>query len=494
MNQVRVRFAPSPTGHLHVGGARTALFNYLFVRQLQGVFVLRIEDTDIERSTEESVTGILESMKFLGLEWDEGPEKGGDSGPYFQSQRLDLYRKYADILVKSNRAYQCFCTPQELDEMRQAQKQRKEDLKYDGRCRHLTEEQKMEYIEQGRKSVLRFKADNEGITIVDDLIKGKVTFDNNHLDDFVILKSDGMPTYNYAVVIDDALMQISHVIRGEDHLSNTPKQIQIYEALGVNVPQFAHMPMILGPDKSLLSKRHGATSVTQYRDEGYLPSAMVNYLALLGWSYDDSQTIFSKQELIDKFSLEKVSKNPAVFDLKKLQWMNGVHIREMTIDELYQMVLPRWQDLDFLPENPSREQENKGKSVLKALHERTKLLNELDDSAYYFFQDELHYNDKAVNKVLYKEDVYEILEYLLTQLIAVKAYTQENLEPIFKNAQEKFGKKLGDIMQPVRVAVTGTNVSPGIYDVLSLVGRARSCQRIRDAMEMIKLHQKEVCN
>lgn len=492
MGQVRVRFAPSPTGHLHVGGARTALFNYLLARQLQGVFVLRIEDTDMERSTEESVTVILESMEFLGLEWDEGPGKGGEFGPYFQSQRLDIYRKYADMLVKSGRAYECFCTPKELDEMRQAQKQRKEDLKYDGRCRHLTEEQRQEFIKQGKKSVLRFKAENEGVTVVNDLIKGKVTFDNHQLDDFVIIKSDGIPTYNFAVVIDDALMQISHVIRGEDHLSNTPKQIQIYKALDFNVPRFAHMPMILGPDKSLLSKRHGATSVTQFRDEGYLPSAMINYLALLGWSYDDAQTIFAKQELIDKFSLEKVSKNPAVFDIKKLQWMNGVYIRELEIDELYQMVLPHWQELEFLPKNPSNEQKERAKSILKSLQERIKLLSDLDDSAYYFFQDELRYNEKAVRKVLYKEGSLEILGYLLTELLAVKEFTQENLEPIFKQAQNKFERKLGDIMQQVRVAVTGTNVSPGIYDVLGLVGRAKSCQRIKNAMEMIKFHQKEV--
>ncbi len=491
MNQVRVRFAPSPTGYLHVGGARTALFNYLFARQLQGAFVLRVEDTDQKRSTAESVTCILESMKFLGLEWDEGPEIGGDFGPYFQSERLDIYKRYAEILVKSDRAYQCFCTPEELDQMRQVQKERKEDLKYDGRCRDLTPEQKKRYIEEGRKSVLRFKTVNTGVTIVHDLIKGKVTFDNQQLDDFVIVKSDGMPTYNYAVVIDDALMKISHVIRGEDHLSNTPKQIQIYEALGIQTPKFAHMPMILGPDKSLLSKRHGATSVTQYKDEGYLADAMVNYLALLGWSYDDSQTVFHRQELIDKFSLEKISRNPAVFDQKKLIWMNGVYIRDLSIDELYQLILPGWQKLGFLPKQPSEAETIKGKLVVEALRERAKLLNDFNEQAYYFFQDQLRYNEGAVRKILYKDGVLEILEYLLNKIIKTKEFSQENLQLIFKDAQVKFNIKLGEIMQPVRLAITGTNVSPGIYDVLILIGRAKSLQRIRDAMEMIKNHQKE---
>ena len=331
-SNIRVRFAPSPTGYLHVGGARTALYNWLLARQMQGVFVLRVEDTDLQRSTEESVEGILEGMRFLGLTWDEGP--------IFQSDRLDIYREYAQQLLDTGRAYECFCTPEELDQMRKELAAQKLDPKYDGRCRHLTEEQKEAYRQQGRKSVIRFKHKEEGKTEVRDLTHGTVVFDNSQLDDFVIIKSDGMPTYNFAVVIDDATMDITHVIRGEDHLSNTPKQIQIYEALGFQVPEFAHIPMILGPDKARLSKRHGATSVTQFRDEGYLPEAMLNYLALLGWGYDDSQTVFSVDELIEKFSLERVSKNPAVFDIKKLEWLNGLYIRELTIEQLYELTLP----------------------------------------------------------------------------------------------------------------------------------------------------------
>jgi len=489
MNQVRVRFAPSPTGYLHVGGARTALFNYLYAKHHHGVFVLRIEDTDLARSTEASTRAILDSMAYLGLDWAEGPEKGGDYGPYFQSQRLELYKEYAEKLLSMGRAYECYCTPEELDQIRQEAAAQGRDPKYDGRCRNLTDTQRREFVRQGRKPVIRFKADFEGTTLVDDLIRGQVIFDNNQLDDFVIIKSDGMPTYNFAVVIDDALMRITHVIRGEDHLSNTPKQIQIYQALGFAVPQFAHIPMILGPDRTRLSKRHGATSVGQFQEEGYLAEAMVNYLALLGWAYDDSQTIFSKTELIEKFSLSKVSKNPAVFDLAKLQWMNGVYIRELSLDELYQRTLPLFKSWGFVPQEVGSELEAKVKSVLRVLQERVKTLADLKEASCYFFQDEVRYDEKAVSKVLFKEGAAEILSSLLPELLAVKDYTQENLEPVFHKAQEQRQCKLADVIQPVRVAVTGTNVSPGIYDVLAILGRARACQRIKDALALIKSRQ-----
>lgn len=489
MDQVRVRFAPSPTGYLHVGSSRTALFNYLFAKHHNGVFVLRIEDTDLARSTEASTQAILDGMKYLELFWDEGPEVGGDYGPYFQSQRLDLYREYADKLLEAGRAYQCFCTPEELDQIRKEAVEQGRDPKYDGRCFHLSDAERQQFIEQGRKPVLRFKTEYEGTTVVEDLIRGKVTFDNNQLDDFVIVKSDGMPTYNFAVVVDDALMRISHVIRGEDHLSNTPKQIQLYEALGFPVPKFAHIPMILGPDKTLLSKRHGATSVTQFRDEGYLPDAMVNYLALLGWSYDDSQTIFKRDDLIRKFALEKVSKNPAVFDITKLQWMNGVYIRDLSLDEFYQIALPLFQSWGYISEEVTSEEESRLKAILAILQERVKLLSELKEASYYFFEDELRYNEKALNKVLFKEGAAEVLNALLPELLNVKDYTQENLEPLFRKVQEQFDCKLAAVIQPVRVAVTGTNVSPGIYEVLALLGRAKTCERIKDALALIRQHQ-----
>lgn len=485
MDKVRVRFAPSPTGYLHVGGARTALYNWLFARQHGGSFILRIEDTDLARSTEESVRGILDGMRFLGLDWDEGPEVGGDYGPYFQTERLEIYHKYAQQLMAAGRAYECFCTPEELEEQRQAQREQKLDLHYDGRCRNLTEEQKQAFRAQGRRPAIRFVSDKKGQTEVPDLIRGSVVFQNSQIDDFVILKSDGVPTYNFAVVVDDALMEITHVIRGEDHIPNTPKQIQLYKALGFEIPKFAHIPMILGSDRTRLSKRHGATSVMQFHDEGYLSDAMVNYLALLGWGYDDSQTLFSREELIEKFSLERVSKNPAVFDFQKLQWMNGVYIRELSLDEFYCHALPYLQKAGLVPAEPSEAQQQVIKAVLKELQARVKLLGDVVEMSRYFFTDDFPYNEDAARKILGKAEAEEVLEYLRDALAEVGAFTQEQLEPVFKSAMEKFDLKLGKVIQPLRVALTGTNVSPGIYEVLEIVGQERTLARIDRALAWI---------
>lgn len=486
MSTVRVRFAPSPTGYLHVGGARTALFNWLFARHHQGVFVLRIEDTDLARSTEEATQVILDALEFLGMDWDEGPKKGGEYGPYYQSERLHLYQEYAQKLIDKGRAYRCYCTPEELEARRQEQIQRGEATRYDRKCWHLTAEEGAKLQAEGRKPVIRFKSLDEGETEVQDLIRGNVRFDNvTQVDDFVIYKSDGMPTYNFAVVVDDALMKITHVIRGEDHLSNTPKQIQIYEALGFDVPKFAHIPMILGPDKSLLSKRHGATSVMQFAEDGYLSSAMVNYLSLLGWSYDDAQTIFSIPELIEKFSLERVSKNPAVFDIQKLEWMNGVYIRELSLEELYQQALPYWQKAGFLPSEVSAEQKEYALKVLEPLQARLKLMADVVELGCYFFRDDYEYNMEVVEKILTKPQTEEILNFVQEVVAQAPALDEDTLKPKFKEGMEKFGVKMGDLIQPIRVALTGTNVSPGIYDVLTLLGKERTLARIKRTLEML---------
>jgi len=424
-------------------------------------------------------------MRFLGLDWDEGPDVGGDFGPYFQTERLDLYHRYARQLMAAGRAYECFCTPEELAEQRQAQREQKLDLHYDGRCRHLTEEQKEAFRAEGRTPVVRFLSEKEGSTMIPDLIRGAVTFPNSQVDDFVILKSDGVPTYNFAVVIDDALMEITHVIRGEDHIPNTPKQIQLYKALGFPVPEFAHIPMILGADKTRLSKRHGATSVTQFRDEGYLSDAMVNYLALLGWGYDDTQTLFTRAELIEKFSLERVSKNPAVFDFQKLQWMNGVYIRELTLDQFYQHALPYLQAAGFVSHEPSTAEQEVVMQVLKELQSRVKLVSEVVEMSRYFFTDDFAYDEQAAAKVLGKGEAKPVLEYLETALAGVNEFTHAELEPIFTEAVEKLGLKLGKVIQPLRVAVTGTNVSPGIYEVLQVVGKQRTLERIARALAWI---------
>src|SRR2546426_5022554 len=326
---VRVRFAPSPTGHLHVGGARTALYNYLFARSQGGVFVLRIEDTDAARSTPESLAAIVDSMKWLGLSWDEGPEIGRPFGPYFQSQRRESYGIHAQARVEAGRAYPCFCTAAELEERRKQMAERGEAPKYDGRCRGLDGAARERLAGERRSAAIRFASPDQGETDWDDVVRGRVAFQNQVLDDFVLRRSDGLPTYNFACVVDDHEMQISHVIRGDDHISNTPRQLLLYQALGWQVPRFAHVPMILGSDGSRLSKRHGATSVVAYREMGYLPSALVNFLALLGWSYDGTQELFTLAELERLFRLERVGSNPAVFNLEKLEWMNGQHLKRL---------------------------------------------------------------------------------------------------------------------------------------------------------------------
>ncbi len=486
MSTVRVRFAPSPTGYLHVGGARTALFNWLYARHHKGVFVLRIEDTDLARSTDEATQVILDALEFLGLDWDEGPKRGGEYGPYYQSQRLGLYREYANKLMELDRAYECYCTPEELDHRRQEQIKAGKATRYDQRCAQLTAAEKAAYRAEGRIPAIRFRALETGETLVRDIIRGDVVFENTQIDDFVIYKSDGMPTYNFAVVVDDALMKITHVIRGEDHLSNTPKQIQIYEALGFPLPEFAHIPMILGPDKSLLSKRHGATSVMQFHDEGYLPEAMVNYLSLLGWGYDDSQTMFSKEDLVKKFSLERVSKNPAVFDLQKLEWMNGVYIRELSLEDFYEVALPFWQKAGFLPEKVSPEQQDYALRILKELQSRLKLVEDVIDLAYYFFKDDYVYNKEIVQKILGKPQTEAILQYVYEAISAVPVLDEEHVKPLFKAGLEKYGVKMGDLIQPIRVALTGTNISPGIYEVLELLGRDRVLARIERTLEMLR--------
>ncbi len=492
MSEVRVRFAPSPTGALHVGSARTALFNWLFARNQGGKFVLRIEDTDLARSTQESVEGILEGMRWLGLDWDEGPgADAGEYGPYFQSQRLELYQKYIDLLLEQDKAYLCYCTADELDAMRKEQMAKGEAPKYNRKCACLSADDREKFAAEGRTAVVRFRSTDEGRTKVADLIRGDVYFDNEVLDDFVIRKSDGMPTYNFAVVIDDALMRITHVIRGEDHLSNTPRQIQVYEALGFAAPEFAHIPMILGPDKTKLSKRHGATSVTQYREDGFLPEAIMNYLALLGWSYNATQNIFSRDELVEKFSLAKCTKNPAVFDIKKLEWMNGVYLRELSAAELTQRAVPLLIAAGLIDKAEAEAQEERIKTIMAALQTRLHSLVDVVDSSRYFFTDDFTYDEKAVKKFLGRPYAVKLFGLLLTGLEAVESWSQESIEAVFKSVQQELDEKLGNVIQPVRVAVTGGTVSPGMYEVLELLDKELSLKRLRKGLEMAQQQAKQ---
>ncbi|HAK59431.1 MAG TPA: glutamate--tRNA ligase [Nitrospiraceae bacterium] len=469
MSTIRVRFAPSPTGALHIGGIRTALFNWLFARSQGGAFILRIEDTDQSRSTDESIQIILDGMKWLGLDWDEGP--------YRQTERMDRYREHIDGLLKEGKAYHCYCSPEELDARRKAAMAAGKPPKYDRKCLGLKEPV------EGRTPAVRFLSLDEGETIVRDLVRGAVTFENKQLDDLIIQRSDGLPTYNLAVVVDDATMNITHVIRGDDHLNNTPRQVQLYKALGYEPPQFAHLPMIHGPDKTKLSKRHGATAVTEYQDLGYLPEALVNYLARLGWSAGD-QEIFSLQELIEKFTLENVGKAPAVFNPEKLLWLNHHYIQQADHGRIAELLL------DLLKKDGivAKGNEPDGewlKKLVGILQERSHTLVEMKDSAKAFLVEEVEMEEKAKTKHL-KPDIAPVLTTLLERLKAVDPFTHDGIEKVFNGMVDETGLKLGKIAQPVRVALTGGTVSPGIYNVIEVMGKEQTMKRIEAAVGMIK--------
>ena len=386
--EVRVRFAPSPTGPFHIGGARSALFNYLVAKHNHGKFVVRIEDTDRKRSTSESEENIKEALKWLGITWDEGIDVGGPDGPYRQTERLGIYQKYTEKLLAEGKAYYCFCTPEELEAEKQAQMAKGETPVYSGKCADLPKETVEQYLKEGRPHVIRIKTPKNETIELDDLVRGHVSFDSNNVGDFVIVKSDGIPVYNYCVVLDDALMHITHVIRAEEHLSNTPRQLVIYKALGFEAPKFAHVSLILGADKKKMSKRHGATSVQQYRDMGYLPDALVNFLALLGWTPDGDQEIFSRDELIEQFTLDRVAKNPAVFDIEKLNWINFHYMKQLDEDQLYAVCLPHLQKAGYASETPDETEAAWLKSVCAAMREHVQYGAQIVDAAKVFFTDD----------------------------------------------------------------------------------------------------------
>ncbi len=464
MSELRVRFAPSPTGYLHIGGARTALFNYLLAKSQDGAFVLRIEDTDVARSTQESVDAILDAMKWLGLSCDEGP--------LYQSDRFDLYKQKVQQLLEEGKAYRCYCTAEELDAKREKAKEEGRKPKYDGTCRHRTDQPDAPYV-------VRFKLPEgrEETTFID-RIKGDINFHHDELDDLIIQRTDGTPTYNFVVVIDDAEMGINLVIRGDDHINNTPRQILLYEALGYSVPEFAHVPMILGPDKKRLSKRHGATSVMAYQQLGYLPEALVNYLVRLGWSYGDEE-IFSMADLIEKFSLDNVGRSAGVFNPEKLLWLNSHYIKTGDPQRLAELLKPflKQQDIDF-EGGPTLVE------VVKGLQERSATLVEMATGAEFYFVDQVSYDEKAKKKFL-KPEQKELFTVLLDKLGACPSFTEELLEKAFAEVMEVTDLKFGKVAQPLRVALTGGAPSPGIYDVLTVLGKDISLQRISQAIEIL---------
>ncbi len=494
---LRVRFAPSPTGYLHIGGARTALFNWLFARHNKGVFILRIEDTDEVRSTEDSVNGILESMTWLGLDWDEGPDLGpgpnlqpgaplglapfrGEFGPYFQMQRLDKYQAACEELLKKGMAYACYCTPEEVEKMRELALLAKRPPKYDGRCRNLTAEERAAKEAAGKKKSIRFKTPQSGHTRFLDIVRGGLDFENVLLEDFVILKTSGVPTYNFACVVDDHHMEISHVIRGDDHLSNTPRQVLVYEALGWKLPQFAHLAMILGSDGSRLSKRHGATSVTEYRDAGYLPEVLLNYLALLGWGTEDSQNIFTQDEMKEKFSLERCSKSPAAFDPNKLLWMNGEYIRKTPAAKLAELAKPFFKEKD-ISKVPAKIYEQ----AVALEHEKVKLLTDVPKLTDFLLWDEFEYREEAVAKVLRAEGAAGILEELSRRLAVLEPFDVAGIENVCKTLAKDKGVKNGAVFHPLRVAVSGRTEGPSLWHMVEFLGKARTLERIQRAQKML---------
>jgi len=484
--EIRLRFAPSPTGYLHIGGARTALFNWLYARHHKSTFILRIEDTDQIRSTEEAVNVILEGMKWLGLDWDEGPGKGGEYGPYFQMQRLPLYQEYTEKLLKDKKAYRCYCTREELAESREKQARENKSLKYDRHCLNLSDEEMRKYEEEGRKPVIRLKIPAKKI-VFNDLLRGEVTFDGGLLSDFVIMKSDGIPTYNYAVVIDDALMNITHVMRGDDHISNTPKQILIYEALGFAIPKFAHIPMIMGSDHTRLSKRHGATSVMEYKKMGYIPEAVVNYIAHLGWSSGDEREIFSPKELIKEFSLDKISKHAAVFNMDKLNWFNSEYLKRMSVDSLTEMLIPHLKEANYIREEDLSEPKLEWlKEVVKLMQGRFKNFSQFIDYADYFFVDKINIEPQAFQSVLNKEGVPDILQALKEKLPFLKCWDEENIENAVRGVASSLQIKGGQIIHPTRVALTGKKIGPGLFELMVILGKEKIIKRLEEVVEKIK--------
>ncbi len=485
--KIRVRFAPSPTGYLHIGGARTALFNWLYARHYKGTFVLRIEDTDQVRSTEEAVNVILEGMKWLGLDWDEGPGKKGEYGPYYQMQRLHFYREYTEKLLKNNKAYRCYCTKEELAESREKQVREGKNPKYDRHCLDLSEGERKKYEAEGRKPVIRLKIPVKKI-VFDDLLRGEVAFDGELLSDFVIMKSDGIPTYNYAVVIDDALMKITNVMRGDDHISNTPKQILIYKALGFTIPKFAHIPMIMGQDHTRLSKRHGATSVLEYKKMGYIPEALVNYIAHLGWSSGDEREIFSKDELIKEFSLDKISKHAAVFSMDKLDWFNGEYLKNVSIDSLTKMLLPFLKEANYIKkeEGLSLVKNEYIKEVIKLMLGRFRNFSQFIDYADYFFVDKINIEPQAFQSVLNKEGVSGILQTLKENLSALECWDEESIENAVREVASSLQIKGGQTIHPTRVALSGKKVGPGLFELMVVLGRDKTVKRLKEAIEKIE--------
>lgn len=475
---VRVRFAPSPTGYPHLGNIRTALFNWLFARHNNGSFILRIEDTDVARRVEGAIDTILDSLRWLGLDWDEGP--------YFQSERLEMYREAADQLVREELAYLCYCSPQRLEAMRQEQTKRKQPPGYDRHCRHLTREQKAGLEASEAPPVVRFKSPLEGQTSFHDLIRGEIVFENSTLDDFVLLKSDGYPTYHLANIVDDHSMAISHILRADEWLSSTPRHVLLYQALGWQPPQFAHLPMILGPDRSKLSKRHGATAINEYRDQGYLPEAMINFLALLGWSLDDKTELLSREEIVKHFSLERVSKTAAAFNRDKLDWMNGVYLRSLSLEDYSERAIS-FLERDLPPEVERPLDADYIRQIMPLIQERAKTLAEVPQLSEFFFVGKLEYDAGLLMGKLESGQVVKILQAAMTRVEGLGNWDAASLEYVLRPLAEELDLKTGVFFGLLRVATTGRTAAPPLFQTMEVLGRERCLERLKTALDKLSL-------
>ncbi|MCX7911635.1 MAG: glutamate--tRNA ligase [Dehalococcoidales bacterium] len=475
---VRTRFAPSPTGMPQVGNMRTAIFDWLFARHCGGKFILRIEDTDRERIVPGAVETIMEGLRWLGLDWDEGP--------YFQSERLHLYKEAAERLVREGYAYYCYCSPERLEKMRQEQIARKQPPGYDRTCRNLTARERADYEAAGIKPVIRFRVPDGGKTTFTDTIYGEVTFENNTIDDFVMLKSDGYPTYHLASVVDDHAMKITHVIRGEEWLSSTPRHILLYQALGYEPPQYVHTPLILGPDRSKLSKRHGAKSILEYREEGYLPEAMLNFLVLIGWSLDDKTEIISRDDLIKYFTLERISKTSAVFNIEKLNWMNGVYIRSLNVEDFTMRALP-FLEKGLPPEAKRPLDIAYVRRVMPLVQERVKKLTEVPALTKFFFVETLDYPaELLIAKNMTRQNTLHALEVSLKRLSELASFDETVLENLLRPLAEELGLKTGQLFSVLRTAVTGETATPPLFQTMAVLGKDRCLRRISLALEKLR--------
>jgi len=482
---IRLRFAPSPTGLPHVGNIRTAMFNWLMARHTGGKLVLRIEDTDVARKVEGAVEAIMDGLKWLSLDWDEGPDIGGEYGPYYQSQRVELYRQAAKRLVAQGDAYYCYCSPERLKEMREEQVKRKQPPGYDRYCRNLSPQERSQKEAQGITPVVRFKTPLEGKTAYTDLIWGEVVFEHSTIDDFVLLKSDGYPTYHLANVVDDHAMEISHVIRAEEWISSTPRHLLLYQALGLEPPQFVHHPMILGPDRAKLSKRHGAVSIIEYREQGYLPETMFNFLSLIGWSLDDKTEIISRQELVDNFSLERIGKTGAIFDRDKLDWMNGVYIRSLSADDFTARALP-FLDRGLPPEVKRPLPGEYVRRIMPLVQERARTLAEVPQLADFFFIDELTYDTGLlIGKKMTPELTVKTLAVAKERLSELKSFDEEALEAMLRPLAEELELKTGQLFGALRTATTGRTAAPPLFQTMAVLGKERCLKRIQTAIKKL---------